>query len=166
MLSRLLVSTSPPEYCQPLIGDRLINCAFLVVPVPKMKKLIYIKVVVYYGGAFAMLAWVVRLAGGNPPAIHEASTVHGRAKSWLICKFLFLGLASCGTFISNAADLQRYARKPSDVILAQVISFPLSGLLVAVIGNIIAGCSRSIFGEVRLIFPNKLPYRPYTNEVS
>ncbi|GKZ63119.1 hypothetical protein AnigIFM49718_010850 [Aspergillus niger] len=126
----------------------LINCAFLVVPVPKMKKLIYIKVVVYYGGAFAMLAWVVRQAGGNPPALHEASAIHGRAKSWLICKFLFLGLASCGTFISNAADLQRYARKPNDVILAQLISFPLSGLLVAVIGNIIAGCSRSIFGEL------------------
>ncbi|GKZ66725.1 hypothetical protein AnigIFM50267_000594 [Aspergillus niger] len=126
----------------------LINCAFLVVPVPKMKKLIYIKVVVYYGGAFAMLAWVVRQAGGNPPALHEPSAIHGRAKSWLICKFLFLGLASCGTFISNAADLQRYARKPNDVILAQLISFPLSGLLVAVIGNIIAGCSRSIFGEL------------------
>ncbi|GLA03084.1 hypothetical protein AnigIFM60653_002680 [Aspergillus niger] len=126
----------------------LINCAFLVVPVPKMKKLIYIKVVVYYGGAFAMLAWVVRQAGGNPPALHEPSAIHGRAKSWLICKFLFLGLASCGTFISNAADLQRYARKPNDVILAQLISFPLSGLLVAVIGNIIAGCSKSIFGEL------------------
>ncbi|GKZ31054.1 hypothetical protein AbraIFM66950_011020 [Aspergillus brasiliensis] len=126
----------------------LVNCAFLVVPVPKMKKLIYIKVVVYYGGAFAMLAWVVCLAGGNPPALHESSEIHGRAKSWLICKFLFLGLASCGTFISNAADLQRYARKPSDVILGQIISFPLSGLLVAVIGNVIAGCSRSIFGEL------------------
>lgn len=137
-----------------------------MVPVPKMKKLIYIKVVVYYGGAFAMLAWVVRQAGGNPPALHEASAIHGRAKSWLICKFLFLGLASCGTFISNAADLQRYARKPNDVILAQLISFPLSGLLVAVIGNIIAGCSRSIFGEVRVTIPNASAYRPYTKEGS
>ncbi|PYI03961.1 hypothetical protein BO78DRAFT_373972 [Aspergillus sclerotiicarbonarius CBS 121057] len=126
----------------------LINCAFLVVPVPKMKKLIYIKVVVYYGGAFAMLAWVVALVGGNPPALHASSEVHGEAKSWLICKFLFLGLASCGTFISNAADLQRYTRKPSDAILGQIISFPLSGLLVAIIGNVIAGCSKSIFGEL------------------
>ncbi|GKZ25504.1 hypothetical protein AbraIFM66951_001043 [Aspergillus brasiliensis] len=94
----------------------LVNCAFLVVPVPKMKKLIYIKVVVYYGGAFAMLAWVVRLAGGNPPALHESSEIHGRAKSWLICKFLFLGLASCGTFISNAADLQRPTAKEEQLI--------------------------------------------------
>ncbi|RAL00019.1 nucleobase cation symporter-1 family protein [Aspergillus ibericus CBS 121593] len=126
----------------------LINCAFLVVPVPKMKKLIYIKVVVYYGGAFAMLAWVVTLAGGSPSALRAPSEVHGTAKSWLICRFLFLGLASCGTFISNAADLQRYTRKPSDAILGQIISFPLSGLLVAVIGNVIAACSRSIFGEL------------------
>lgn len=114
-----------------------------------MKKLIYIKVVVYYGGAFAMLGWVVSLAGGNPPGLRAPSEVQGEAKSWLICRFLFLGLASCGTFISNAADLQRYTRKPGDAILGQIISFPLSGLLVAVIGNIIAACSRSIFGEVR-----------------
>ncbi|OOF91755.1 hypothetical protein ASPCADRAFT_518179 [Aspergillus carbonarius ITEM 5010] len=137
----------------------LINCAFLVVPVPKMKKLIYIKVVVYYGGAFAMLGWVVSLAGGNPPGLRAPSEVQGEAKSWLICRFLFLGLASCGTFISNAADLQRYTRKPGDAILGQIISFPLSGLLVAVIGNIIAACSRSIFGELiwnPLVFLDKL----------
>ncbi|OJJ98438.1 hypothetical protein ASPACDRAFT_122243 [Aspergillus aculeatus ATCC 16872] len=126
----------------------LINCAFLVVPVPKMKMLVYIKVVVYYAGALAMLAWVVSLAGGSPAALRASSSVHGQEKSWLICKFLWLGLASCGTFISNAADLQRYARKPSDVILGQIISFPVSGLLVAVIGNVIAGSSESIFGEL------------------
>ncbi|KAE8153269.1 permease for cytosine/purines, uracil, thiamine, allantoin-domain-containing protein [Aspergillus avenaceus] len=126
----------------------LVNCAFLVVPVPKMRSLIYIKVVVYYGGALAMLAWVVSLSNGSPSALRESSTVHGAEKSWLVCKFLFLGLASCATFISNAADLQRYARKPSDVILGQVISFPVSGLLVAVLGNIIAASSKSVFGEL------------------
>ncbi|PYH91152.1 NCS1 nucleoside transporter [Aspergillus ellipticus CBS 707.79] len=126
----------------------LVNCAFLIVPVPKMKSLVYIKVFVYYGGAFAMLGWVVSLAGGSPSSLGAPSKVHGEEKGWLICKFLFLGLASCGTFISNAADLQRYARKPSDVILGQIISFPVSGLLVAVIGNVIAASSESVFGEL------------------
>ncbi|PYH47106.1 uncharacterized protein BP01DRAFT_372459 [Aspergillus saccharolyticus JOP 1030-1] len=110
--------------------------------------LVYIKVVVYYAGALAMLAWVVALAGGSPAALRASSSVRGAEKSWLICKFLWLGLASCGTFISNAADLQRYARRPSDVLVGQIISFPLSGLLVAVLGNVIAGSSESIFGEL------------------
>jgi cytosine/uracil/thiamine/allantoin permease len=131
---------------------RLINCVFLVVPVPKMKPLVYVKVFVYYGAVIAMMAWTVHLAGGATPALNHPSTIHGAEKSWMICKFIFLGLASCGTFISNAADLQRYARKPNDTILGQIISFPLSNLLVAIFGNIIASASSTIFGEVRITY--------------
>lgn len=127
---------------------RIINCAFLIVPVPKMKSLVYIKVFVYFAAAFSMLGWTVSLAGGSAKFLHAPSTVHGTEKSYLIFKFLCLGLASCGTFISNAADLQRYARKPNDVLIGQIISFPVSNLLVAVLGNVIAAASKSIFGEV------------------
>ncbi|KGO51334.1 Permease, cytosine/purine, uracil, thiamine, allantoin [Penicillium expansum] len=126
----------------------LINCAFLVVPVPKMKSLVYIKVVVYFGAAFAMLGWTVSLAGGSLKTINAPSKVHGSEKSFLIFRFLFLGLASCGTFISNASDLQRYARKPNDVLIGQFISFPLSNFLVAILGNLIASASKAIFGEL------------------
>ncbi|KAJ5167958.1 uncharacterized protein N7482_003552 [Penicillium canariense] len=126
----------------------VINCAFLVVPVPKMKSLVYAKVVVYYGGTIAMLAWTVSLAGGASQFLHMPSTVHGTEKSYLILKFFWLGLASCGTFVSNAADLQRYARKPNDVLIGQLISFPVSNLLVAILGNVIASASKAIFGEL------------------
>ncbi|KAJ5141302.1 hypothetical protein N7526_002297 [Penicillium atrosanguineum] len=126
----------------------IINCAFLIVPVPKMKSLVYIKVFVYFAAAFSMLGWTVSLAGGSAKFLHAPSTVHGTEKSYLIFKFFFLGLASCGTFISNAADLQRYARKPNDVLIGQIISFPVSNLLVAVLGNVIAAASKSIFGEL------------------
>ncbi|KAJ5257677.1 hypothetical protein N7497_000637 [Penicillium chrysogenum] len=126
----------------------LINCAFLVVPVPKMKSLVYIKVVVYFGAAFAMLGWTVSLAGGSLKSINAPSEIKGTEKGYLIFKFLFLGLASCGTFISNASDLQRYATKPNDVLIGQFVSFPLSNFLVAVLGNLIASASKAIFGEL------------------
>ncbi|KAL2793944.1 permease for cytosine/purines, uracil, thiamine, allantoin-domain-containing protein [Aspergillus keveii] len=126
----------------------LVNCAFLVVPVPKMKSLVYIKVFVYYAAVIAMTGWTVSLAGGTTSALSQGSTIHGSEKSWMICKFLFIGLASCATFISNAADMQRYARKPSDVIWGQLISFPLSALIVAVFGNVIAAASVGVFGEL------------------
>ncbi|KAJ0421998.1 permease for cytosine/purines, uracil, thiamine, allantoin-domain-containing protein [Aspergillus carlsbadensis] len=126
----------------------LINCAFLVVPVPKMKSLVYIKVFVYYAAVIAMTGWTVSLAGGTTSTLRQGSTVHGSEKSWMICKFLFIGLASCATFISNAADMQRYARKPSDVIWGQLISFPLSAFVVAVFGNVIAAASVGVFGEL------------------
>ncbi|KAL4907033.1 hypothetical protein BDW74DRAFT_176633 [Aspergillus multicolor] len=131
----------------------IINCAFLVVPVPKMKSLVYIKVFVYYAALIAMTGWTVSLAAANSGTstssiLTAGSTIHRSEKSWMICKFLFIGLGSCGTFISNAADLQRYARKPSDVILGQLISFPLSALVVAVFGNVIASTSVGVFGEL------------------
>jgi NCS1 family nucleobase:cation symporter-1 len=119
-----------------------------------MKSLVYAKVVVYFAGVVAMLAWTVSLAGGSSKFLHMPSTVHGTEKSYLILKFFWLGLASCGTFVSNAADLQRYARKPNDVLIGQLVSFPLSNLLVAILGNVIASSSKAIFGEVR--------YQPYT----
>ncbi|KAF4337595.1 uracil permease [Fusarium beomiforme] len=126
----------------------LINCAFLFVPVPRMRKLVHIKVAVFFGATIAFVAWTLSLSGNVRKTLNEPATVKGSEKSWLILKFFFLGLASCGTFISNASDLQRYASKPNDVLAGQVVSFPLSNFLVGVFGNLIAAASKSIFGEV------------------
>lgn len=115
-----------------------------------MKNLVYIKVVVFFAATIALTAWTLSLAGNSSEVLNEPSTVQGSEKSWMIAKFTFLGLASCGTFISNAADLQRYARKPNDVVVGQLISFPISNMLICVFGNIIAAASKPIFGEVRL----------------
>lgn len=97
-----------------------------------------------------MLAWTLTLAGGIGPVVTQGSTIHGTEKSWMLAKFFWLGLASYGTFISNAADFQRYARRPNDTIAGQVISFPLANLVVMLVGTIIAASSQIIFGEVRI----------------
>jgi NCS1 family nucleobase:cation symporter-1 len=115
-----------------------------------MKKLVYIKVVVFFGATIALTAWTLSLAGNSSDVLNQPAEIQGSEKSWMIVKFTFLGLASCGTFISNAADLQRYARMPNDVIVGQVISFPISNMLVCIFGNVIAAASKPIFGEVRL----------------
>lgn len=113
-----------------------------------MRIYVYIKVAIFYAGAIAMLAWTVSLAGGSTHTLRQSSKIEGTEKSWTILKFIFLGTAACGTFIANAADLQRYTRKPNDVLWGQIISFPLSNLLVSVFGCVIAAASESIFGEV------------------
>ncbi|OGM39779.1 hypothetical protein ABOM_011611 [Aspergillus bombycis] len=103
-----------------------INCAFLFTPIPKMRILVYIKVVAYYSATVAMLAWTLSLSGSSKHTLRSHSTIHGTEKSWMVVKFFWLGLASVATFVSNAADLQRYARRPNDVILGQVFSFPVA----------------------------------------
>uniref|UniRef100_A0A8H7KA92 Uncharacterized protein n=1 Tax=Bionectria ochroleuca TaxID=29856 RepID=A0A8H7KA92_BIOOC len=125
----------------------LINCVFLLIPVPRMKGFIYAKVFVFFAATISMAAWTLSLSGNATATLNQLGTNHGSEKSWAIAQFLFLGLASSGTFISNAADLQRYARKPNDVILRQVFGFPISNLLVGILGNLIVASSVRIFGE-------------------
>lgn len=62
----------------------LITCVFLVIPVPKMKNLVYAKLFAFIISAFAMLGWTVGLAGGLGPVAKQGSTVHGSEKTWLV----------------------------------------------------------------------------------
>ncbi|KOC12642.1 hypothetical protein AFLA70_130g002641 [Aspergillus flavus AF70] len=125
-----------------------VNCAFLFIPIPKMRILVYIKVVAYYSATVAMLAWTLSLSGSSKHTLRSHSTIHGTEKSWMVAKFFWLGLASVATFVSNAADLQRYARRRNDVILGQVFSFHVANFIIAIMGCVIAATSEPIFGEL------------------
>jgi cytosine/uracil/thiamine/allantoin permease len=129
----------------------MINCAFLFVPVPRMKKLVYVKTIVFFLATIAYVIWIMQVGGLDSSTISQPSVASGAGKKWLIVQFFFLGIAQCGTFISNAADLQRYARKPNDTLLGQIVSFPLSNCLVGVLGNLIAVATKPAFGKVGLI---------------
>ncbi|KAH7305523.1 NCS1 nucleoside transporter [Stachybotrys elegans] len=126
----------------------LVNCAFLVYPVPKMRGLVYAKLVVFIISAVAMLAWVVSLAGGLGPVVHQPGFATGSERSWLIVRFLFLNAANSATFASNASDFQRYAQKNTDVLLGNLFGFPVSNCLVAIVGNLVCASSQVIFGEL------------------
>lgn len=126
----------------------IVTCMFLVIPVPKMKSLVYAKLAVFVISAIAMCAWTLTKAGGVGEVASQPGTAKGAEKSWLIVRFLFLAAANCATFASNAADFQRYASKPSDVILGNVVGFPLSNFIVSVVGNLVASSSQALYGEV------------------
>jgi NCS1 family nucleobase:cation symporter-1 len=113
-----------------------------------MKKLVYAKTVVFFLATIAYVVWISKVGGIDTSTLSQPSVSSGAGKKWLIIRFFFLGLASCGTFISNAADLQRYTRRPKDVLIGQIISFPLSNCLVGVLGNLIAVATTPAFGNV------------------
>ena len=80
----------------------IITCCFLVIPVPKMRSLVYIKLGVFCVSAIAMLAWTLTKAGGIGAVASQSGTAKGSKKAWLIVRFLMLGMANCATFASNA----------------------------------------------------------------
>ncbi|KAK7427298.1 hypothetical protein QQZ08_006235 [Neonectria magnoliae] len=103
----------------------LITCAFLVIPVPKMRVLVYVELVVFIRG-----------------------TATGSEKAWLIVQSPMLGAANCATFASNAADFQRYAKRKNDVLAGNLFGFPVSNLVVAIFGNLVCASSQIIFEEL------------------
>ncbi|KAL2882077.1 hypothetical protein SGCOL_002339 [Colletotrichum sp. CLE4] len=126
----------------------LITCAFLVIPVPKMRGLVYAKLCVFIISAVAMLAWTATKAGGLGPVVRQGGTATGSKRAWLIVQFLMLGAANCATFASNAADFQRYAKKKNDVIVGNLFCFPVANFIVAAVGNLVCASSELIFGEL------------------
>ncbi|KAH8821463.1 permease for cytosine/purines, uracil, thiamine, allantoin-domain-containing protein [Xylogone sp. PMI_703] len=126
----------------------ILTCFFLVIPIPKMRPLVYAKLIVFVISAIAMCAWTLTLAGGVGAVARQPGTAHGSTKAWLVIRFLLLGAANCATFASNAADFQRYATKPNDVILGNLLGFPLANLIVSIVGNLVGSSSQIVFGEI------------------
>lgn len=69
----------------------LLTCCFLIIPVPKMRGLIYAKLIVFIISAIAMCAWTLTLAGGAGPVVSQKGTATGSTRAWLIVRFLLLG---------------------------------------------------------------------------
>ncbi|KAH7027212.1 uridine permease [Microdochium trichocladiopsis] len=126
----------------------LVTCFFLVIPVPKMRILIYIKLGVFVVSAIAMVAWTATKAGGLGAVISQPGTATGETRTWLIVRFFLLGASNSATFASNAADFQRYAQRKNDVLLGNVFGFPVSNLIVAIAGNLVCASSQLIFGKL------------------
>lgn len=97
-----------------------------------------------------MIALTVVEAGGTAgPAVTRGGTVQGTERAWLLTRFVLTSAASCSTFASNAADWQRNAIKPSDPILGQIIGFPLSNMIVSIVGLIVASTSEVVTGTIQ-----------------
>ncbi|KZT30170.1 NCS1 nucleoside transporter [Neolentinus lepideus HHB14362 ss-1] len=126
----------------------IMTTSFLHIEIPKLKWYIYIKLVFFVMSCIGMLAWTVKEAGGIGPVARQGSTVHGIAKSWIIAQYIWIYCANCATYASNAADFMRYAKKPNNAFWPQLIGFPLSTLLVGLLGNIVGSTSQVIFGDL------------------
>jgi len=80
------------RYISHSLFARIFTNFFLIIPVPKMKGLVYTKLVVFAISAIAMLAWCLTLAGGIGSVAKQPATVSGSTKAWLIARFVILGV--------------------------------------------------------------------------
>ncbi|GAA6020293.1 hypothetical protein JCM11491_005320 [Sporobolomyces phaffii] len=96
---------------------------------------------------FALLGWCLGKAGGAGDLLRAPPTLKGSALGWVFVANLMSCLGNMATLVTNATDFASRARRPSDVVLPNLIALPVCFSLVSLVGIIIASSTEAIFGE-------------------
>ncbi|KUI67734.1 Uridine permease [Cytospora mali] len=112
--------------------------------------------------AFVLLIWSTVRAHGGGALLADVSGVSGvtpakgGALGWAFVTAVTSNIGNMATHMWSQSDYTRYARKPGDQVLAQVIMVPLGAIVVACIGIICTSCAATLYPD-----ETKLLWQPY-----
>ncbi|KAK7192144.1 uracil permease [Paraphaeosphaeria sporulosa] len=115
-------------------------------PVHKIRHLFTVKAFFVPAAGVAFFIWAVVRAKGIGPIVHQPGEKHGSALAWLMIRGIMSAIANFATLIANDPDFARFARKPSDAFLPQLITIPVGFAITSFIGIIVSSSSTVIFG--------------------
>ncbi|KAF9774415.1 hypothetical protein IL306_007586 [Fusarium sp. DS 682] len=111
---------------------------------------------------FSLLIWSTVRAQGGGALLADVSGVSGIAPAtggklgWAFVAAVTANIGGIATHMWSQSDYTRYARKPGDQILAQLIMVPLGTIVVGCIGIICTSCAATLYPENQ-----KLLWQPY-----
>ncbi|KAK5050909.1 hypothetical protein LTR84_003468 [Exophiala bonariae] len=111
---------------------------------------------------FVLLIWAMVRAGGGGALLSDVSGVSGvkPAKGsklgWAFVAAVTANIGGIATHMFSQSDYTRYARKPGDQVLAQLVMVPLGTIIVACIGIVCTSCAAQLYPET-----SKLLWQPY-----
>lgn len=111
---------------------------------------------------FVLLIWSVKRAGGGGALLADVSGVSGVAPAtgsalgWAFVAAVTANIGGMTTHMWSQSDYTRYARKPGDQVLAQVIMVPLGAIVVACAGLVCTSCAATLYPS-----ETKLLWQPY-----
>ncbi|CZR63717.1 related to uracil permease [Phialocephala subalpina] len=109
-----------------------------------------------------LLIWSMAEAGGGGSLIADMSTVSGVKQAtgsllgWKMMAGITASIGGIATHMFSQSDYTRYARKPKDQYLAQLIMVPLGAIIVAAVGIVCTSCAAQLYPET-----TKLLWQPY-----
>lgn len=112
---------------------------------------------------FALLAWFTATAGGGGAFLQDVSIIDGvdvatgSQLGWMMVLGICTNISSISVHIFIQSDYTRFARRPRDQVLAQLVMVPLGTIVVALIGIVCTSCAAQIFPE----FEGTLLWEPY-----
>jgi NCS1 family nucleobase:cation symporter-1 len=120
---------------------------FIYPPVHKIRHLFTVKAFFVPAAGIAFFIWAVVRAKGIGPIVHQPGTASGSELGWLMVRGIMSAIANFATLIVNDPDFARFARKPSDAFLPQLITIPIGFAVTSFIGIIVSSSSTVIFGK-------------------
>jgi len=120
---------------------------FIYPPVHKIRHLITVKAYVVPTAGVAFFIWAVVRAKGLGPIVHQQGTLSGSALGWMMVRGIMSAIANFATLIVNDPDFARFAKKPSNAFLPQLLTIPIGFAITSFIGIIVSSSSTVIFGE-------------------
>lgn len=102
-------------------------------------------------------------AGGGGSFLDDTTGVSGVTKAtgsrsgWAFVSGITANIGGLATHMFSQADYTRYARKPKDQVLAQLVMVPLGTIVVAAIGIICTSCAHQLYPQTTTLLWQ--PYR-------
>jgi NCS1 family nucleobase:cation symporter-1 len=120
---------------------------FIYPPVHKIRHLFTVKAYVVPTAGVAFFVWAVVRAKGLGPIVTQPGTLSGSALGWMMVRGIMSAIANFATLIVNDPDFSRFAKKPSDAFLPQLLTIPIGFAITSFIGIIVSSSSTVIFGR-------------------
>ncbi|OAK93934.1 uracil permease [Phaeosphaeriaceae sp. SRC1lsM3a] len=120
---------------------------FIWPPVHKIRHLFTVKAYFVPTAGIAFFIWAIVRAKGLGPIVKQSGTAKGSELGWLMVRGIMSAIANFATLIVNDPDFARFARKPSDAFLPQLLTIPIGFAVTSFIGIIVSSSSTVIFGE-------------------
>ncbi|GAB7363948.1 hypothetical protein MBLNU230_g4510t1 [Neophaeotheca triangularis] len=112
---------------------------------------------------FVLLIWSVVKAKGGGALLENTSRAAGvepatgSGLGWAFVSAVTANIGSVATHAFSQADYARYAIKPGDQILAQLVMVPLGTIVVGCIGIVCTSCAYTMYPQL-----DSLPWNPYS----
>ncbi|KAF5374310.1 hypothetical protein D9758_004636 [Tetrapyrgos nigripes] len=96
--------------------------------------------------AFAMFIWALAKEGGGGPLLSDPTRFMGLDNG------ITTQIANISAGILNQSDYTRFARKPGDQIMSQIICVPIMSILTALVGVICTSCAAGFYPDEELLW--------------
>ncbi|KAF5374308.1 hypothetical protein D9758_004634 [Tetrapyrgos nigripes] len=109
--------------------------------------------------AFAMFIWALAKEGGGGPLLSDPTRFMGLDNvpkgsdlAWKMVLGITTQIANISAGILNQSDYTRFARKPGDQIMSQIICVPIMSILTALVGVICTSCAAGFYPDEELLW--------------